>query len=161
MIDIINKIIKNLRFLMIILIVIGVSCSKKSILSNDEKEIVESEIHEFMDSLMVAFNSVSADNVYKYFLQTDEFVAATQGQLIDNIDAVRDTMKMHLAAMKKQDNIPVNDKIFVITKDAAVISTSKIGKITFKSGAEVSVPYALTILLVKRNGQWKIAHYHN
>lgn len=152
---------KNLSFLIFILMVIGGSCAKKSTLSNDDKELVESEIHEFMDSLVVAFNSVSADNVYKYFLQTDEFVVATQGQLIDNPDAVRDTLNVHLATMTKQDNIPVNDKIFVITQDAAVISTSKIGKITFKSGAEVSVPYALTMLLVKRNGQWKIAHYHN
>jgi hypothetical protein len=63
--------------------------------------------------------------------------------------------------MEKQETKNVMDKIFVITKDAAVISTSKIVTLTFKSGGEVTMPYALTMLLVKREGEWKIAHYHN
>jgi ketosteroid isomerase-like protein len=123
--------------------------------------MVENEILQFMDSLIVAFNSVSAENVFNYFLKTDEFVVATQGRLIVNPNALLDTMKVHLAVMEKQETKNEMDKIFVITKDAAVISTSKIVTLTFKSGGEVTMPYALTMLLVKREGDWKIAHYHN
>ena len=72
-----------------------------------------------------------------------------------------DTMKVHLAVMEKQETKNVMDKIFVITNDAAVISTSKIITITFKNGSQSTMPYALTMLLVKREGEWKIAHYHN
>jgi hypothetical protein len=137
------------------------SCTQKTNLSEDDKKKVETEVLQFMDSLVVAFNSVSAENVFNYFLQTDEFVAATQGQLIVNPNALLDTMKVHLALMEKQESKNEMDKIFVITKDAAVISTSKIVTITFKNGNQFTMPYALTMLLVKREREWKIAHYHN
>ena len=152
---------KTLNLLIIVMILIGLSCTKETSFSDENKKLVEAEILEFMDSLVVAMNSGSADNVFKYFLQTEEFVVATQGQLIVNPSSVLDTMKVHLAVMEKQVNKPVMDKIFVISKDAAVISTSKVTTITFKSGDEVTMPYALTMLLVKRDGKWKIAHYHN
>jgi uncharacterized protein (TIGR02246 family) len=143
------------------MILVSISCTQKTVLSEEDKKAVETEIVQFMDTLVAAMNSASADNFYKYFLQTDEFAVATQGQLIVSPSAILDTMKVHLAYMEKQDNKPVMDKIFVITKDAAVISTSKITTITFKSGDEITMPYALTMLLVKREGKWKIAHYHN
>ena len=152
---------KTLNLLIIVMILIGLSCTKETSFSDENKKLVETEILEFMDSLVVAMNSVSADNVFKYFLQTEEFVVATQGQLVVNPSSVLDTMKVHLAVMEKQVNKPVMDKIFVISKDAAVITTSKVTTITFKSGGEVTMPYALTMLLVKRDGKWKIAHYHN
>ena len=152
---------KTLNLLIIVMILIGLSCTKETSFSDENKKLVETEILEFMDSLVVAMNSVSADDVFKYFLQTEEFVVATQGQLIVNPSSVLDTMKVHLAVMEKQVNKPVMDKIFVLSKDAAVISTSKVATITFKSGGEVTMPYALTMLLVKRDGKWKIAHYHN
>ena len=152
---------KTLNLLIIVMILIGLSCTKETSFSDENKKLVETEILEFMDSLVVAMNSVSADNVFKYFLQTEELVVVTQGQLIVNPSSVLDTMKVHLAVMEKQVNKPVMDKIFVISKDAAVISTSKVTTITFKSGGEVTMPYVLTMLLVKRDGKWKIAHYHN
>ena len=151
---------KTLNLLIIVMILIGLSCTKETSFSDENKKLVETEILEFMDSLVVAMNSVSADNVFKYFLQTEELVVVTQGQLIVNPSSVLDTMKVHLAVMEKQVNKPVMDKIFVISKDAAVISTSKVTTITFKSGGEVTMPYVLTMLLVKRDGKWKIAHYH-
>jgi len=152
---------KTVNFLIIVMIFISLSCTQKTVLSEEEKQVVETEIVQFMDTLVDVMNSVSADDFFKYFLQTEDFVVATQGQLIVNPSAVLDTMKVHMAFMEKQINKPVMDKIYVITNDAAVISTSKIATITFKSGGEITMPYALTMLLVKREGKWKIAHYHN
>jgi len=151
---------KTLNFLVIVFFMC-LSCTQKANLSQADKKMVETEVLQFMDSLVVAFNSVSAENVFNYFLHTDEFVVATQGRLIVNPNALLDTMKVHLAVMEKQETKNEMDKIFVITKDAAVISTSKIVTLTYKSGGEVTMPYALTMLLVKREGEWKIAHYHN
>lgn len=154
-------IMKTLNVLIIAMIIFGLSCTRETRFSDENKKLVEAEVLEFMDSLVVAMNSVSADNVFKYFLQTEEFVVATRGELLVNPSSFLDTMKVHLAIMVKQDNKPVMDKIFVISNEAAVISTSKVTTITFKSGGEVTIPYALTMLLVKRDGKWKIAHYHN
>jgi len=152
---------KKLKSFVMFMILFGLSCTTAPEFTEEDKQLVENEVLQFMDSLIVSFESISAENTFKYFLQTDELAVATQGYLITNPSAVLDTMKVHIAMMQKQVNKPIQDKIFVINKDAAVISTSKVTTITFKSGAEITVPYALTILLVKREGKWKIAHYHN
>jgi ketosteroid isomerase-like protein len=137
------------------------SCAKETSLSNNDKKLVETEIHQFMDSLDAAFESVSPDRVFNYFLQTDEFVVASQGNLMTNPSALLDTMKVHMAFMKNQVAKPIAEKIFIISKDVVVISTSKVATVTLKNESQFTVPYALTMLLVKRDGKWKIAHYHN
>ena len=152
---------KNLKSFVLFMILLGISCTTVLEFTEADKQLVENEVLQFMDSLIVSFESISAENTFNYFLQTDELAVATQGYLITNPSSVLDTMKVHMAIMQKQVNKSIQDKIFVISKDAAVISTSKVTTITFKSGAEITVPYALTILLVKREGKWKIAHYHN
>jgi hypothetical protein len=152
---------KTSGMLVIVMIFISLSCTQKTVLSEKDKKAVETEIHQFMDSLNVAFESVTPERVFNYFLQTDEFVVASQGNLITKPSALLDTMKVHMAFMKNQTGKTVAEKIFVINKNAAVISISRIGTITFKNESQINMPYALTMLLVKREGKWKIAHYHN
>ncbi len=143
------------------MIFISLSCTQKTVLSEEDKKAVETEIHQFMDSLNAAFESLTPERVFNYFLQTEEFAVASQGNLITNPSALLDTMKVHMAYMKTQTGKTIAEKIFIINSDAVVISTSRIGTITFKNDSQINMPYALTMLLVKREGKWKIAHYHN
>lgn len=143
------------------MIFISLSCTQKNFLSEEDKKAVENEIHQFMDSLNAAFESVTPERAFNYFLQTDELVVATQGNLITDPSALLDTMKVHMAFMKTQTGKTIAEEIFVITPEAAVISISRIVTVTFKNDSQVNMPYALTMLLVKREGKWKIAHYHN
>jgi len=152
---------KTFSYLISILIITALSCTKQTGLSGNDKKLVETDIHQFMDSLDAAFQSVSPDRVFKYFLQTDEFAVASQGNLMTNPTALLDTMKVHMAFMKNQVAKPVAEKIYIINKDAVVISSSKVATVTLKNESQITVPYALTMLLVKRDGKWKIAHYHN
>lgn len=152
---------RTLNLLIIVMIFISLSCTQKTVLSEEDKKAVETEIHQFMDSLNVAFESLTPERVFNYFLQTDEFAVASQGNLITNPSALLDTMKVHMAFMKTQTGKTIDEKIFIINSDAAVISISRIGTITFKNESQINMPYALTMLLLKREGKWKIAHYHN
>jgi len=152
---------KTLNLLIIVMIFISLSCTQKTVFTENDKKIVETEIRQFMDSIFAAFESLTPERVYNYFLQTDEFAVASQGNLMTNPSALLDTMKVHMAIMKTQTGKTVAEKIFIINKDAAVISISRIGTITFKNDSQINMPYALTMLLVKREGKWKITHYHN
>ena len=152
---------RPLNLLIIVMIFISLSCTRKTVLSEEDKKAVETEIHQFMDSLNAAFESLTPERVFNYFLQTDEFAVASQGNLITNPSALLDTMKVHMAFMKTQTGKTIDEKIFILNSDAAVISISRIVTITFKNESQINMPYALTMLLVKREGKWKIAHYHN
>ena len=88
-------------------------------------------------------------------------IYTSQGQLVTNPTAVHDTIYVHLGMIEKQSIKTNAEKIFVINKEAAVISTAKVSTITLKSGDQLTLPYAWTLLLIKRDGKWKIAHGHN
>ena len=114
-----------------------------------------------MDSVEAVLESPQPDKYFNYFLQTDELAVATLGQLVTNHLAMRDTINKHMGVMEKQSIKTTAEKIYVINKEAAVLSAAKVTDITFKNGAQITMPYAWTLLIVKRDGKWKIAHAHN
>jgi len=152
---------KTFYSLIIIMIFIGLSCTQKSVLSEKDKKAVENEVHAFMTSIEAAAEKASPEEYFNHFLQTDELAVATLGQLVTNPAAVRDTVNKHLGMMEKQLIKTIAEKIYVINKEAAVLSAAKVTTITLKNGAQMTMPYAWTLLLVKRDGEWKIAHVHN
>jgi uncharacterized protein (TIGR02246 family) len=152
---------KTLNLLIIVMIFISLSCTQKTVLSEKDKKAVETEIHQFMTSVEASLQTPSPDEYFNYFLQTDELAVASQGQLFTNPAAVRDTINKHLGMMEKQSIKTNTEKIYVVNKEAAVLSAAKVTTITFKNGAQIIMPYAWTLLIVKRDGKWKIAHAHN
>jgi hypothetical protein len=152
---------KPLNMLIILMMLFFLSCTHETVLTQNEKKAVESEIHQFITSVEAVCKSPSPNAYYNYFLHTDELAFATQGQLVTNPSALRDTINKHLGMVEKQSIKTNAEKIYVINKEAAVISTAKVTTITLKNGGQVTMPYAWTMLLVKRNGEWKIAHIHN
>lgn len=152
---------KTFYLLIIVMIFIGLSCTQKTALTEGDKKAVETEVHAFMKSIEAAAEKASPDEYFNHFLQTDELAVATLGQLVTNPAAVRDTVYKHMAMMEKQSIKTIAEKIYVINKEAAVLSAAKVTTITLKNGAQITMPYAWTLLLVKKEGNWKIAHVHN
>ena len=143
------------------MIFISLSCTQKTVLSEEDKKAVETEIHQFMTSVEAVMESASPDEYFNNFLQTDELAVASQGQLFTNPAVVRDTINKHLGMVEKQSIKTNAEKIYVVNKEAAVLSAAKVTTITFKNGAQITMPYGWTLLIVKRDGKWKIAHAHN
>ena len=152
---------KLFRLLFVLVLSLTFSCQTQSKLDDQQKEAIKNEVQQFLKNVESELETVNADAYKKHFLNTSELAVASQGQLITSYDALSDTIDAHLSVMQKQSVQTVDEKIFVIDREHAVISTSKITNITSKSGAEFTMPYAWTLLLVKRNGDWKIAHAHN
>ncbi len=152
---------KTLNILIFLVFIVNASCTKSPHLSREERKAVQTEIMAFMKSMESALENPSPEKYFDCFLHTDELAVATQGQLVTNPAALRDTINTHLAMMEKQEITTKDQKICVLNNEAAVLSAAKISRITFKNGAVITYPYALTLLIVKRDGKWKVAQIHN
>ncbi|HBH47857.1 MAG TPA: hypothetical protein DDX98_04420 [Bacteroidales bacterium] len=152
---------KKIKFVVIAFILTGISCQNEAPFSDGQKLMVEKEIKDFILKVESSLETPSPEDYFNYFLQTDELAVATQGQLLTDPNALRDTINAHLSMMEKQSIEPVDEKIYVINNDAVVVSMSKVTTITFKNGAQFTMPYAWTMLIVRRVGEWKIAQVHN
>lgn len=141
---------------------IFLSCNQKTELTETDKKQVETEVFQFMKEFFPEkIEPMDPNKLFSYFLQNDELTVATGGALLTNPSAVLDTMKVHMSIMQKELIKDVDDKIYVVNKEAAVISSSKLITVSFKEGGEITIPVAVTMLLVKRDNKWKIVHYHN
>lgn len=155
------KFMKPLTLLLISVLILAASCKKQRGLSDVEKENVNSEVRQFIKIIDSELETANVEAYKENFLNTDELAVASQGQLITSYNALCDTIDAHLSVMQKQSIQAVDEQIFVIDREHAVISTSKVTTITFKNGVDFTMSYAWTLLLVKRDGKWKIAHAHN
>ena len=152
---------KLFRSILLLSLFLILGCRENPALNEQQQNLVKDEIRQFMDEMDADVAIMNEADYANRFLNTDELAVATQGKLLTSYDAIRDTIHVHMSAMQKQEVQNIDEKIFIIDRNHAVISTSKLTHITLKNGAEFTMPYALTIFLVKRNGEWKIAHYHN
>ncbi len=143
------------------ILVIACNNQKDNALTTEQKSVVENEISTATANLFKAFESLDPNKTYSFFLQNEDFAAATQGTLMTDYRAVLDTMKLHMGSFQKEQILVKNQKIYVINKDAAVISVATIVDLALKSGAEMKIPFAFTILWVRKDGDWKVVHYHN
>lgn len=155
--------VMRIHFFISLLLLIVIGCAQNGgSLSAVEKAAIEKEITAQIDSLNKAFESADPDRLFTRFLHTDDLAVASEGTILAGPDAVLDTIRVHLATMEKQTISTKVVKIYVITRDAAVVSAVFTTDIQFKNGAQVKdIPYALTMLLVRTDNGWKIAHYHN
>lgn len=127
-----------------------------------EKTNTREEIKTELHNLILDWESVNPERFYNHFLHNNDFVVATQGKLITEPKAILDTIKVHLADQKSQKIKLIDSKIYVINAKAAVVSASATTDITFKNGKVLrGVPFAVTMLYIKKNGSWKITQYHN
>ena len=142
-------------------ILVLMACQEQTKTINTDPAAVKSEIREFIRTLDEAAETNSAEAYCNHFLQSDDLVVATQGYLMTGYPAVYDTIMVHFSQMEKQEIETTGERIDIINDEAAVVSTSKTTTITFRNGYQMTMPYALTMLIRKVNGEWKIAHYHN
>jgi hypothetical protein len=150
-----------LNFLMVSMIIMGTSCTNKCGISDQDKKMVETEIQSFIKSMETYAATPDPEKYFDCFLHTNELTAASQGVLMTDPAALYDTIKAHLSVVKNQSIKTVDERIIVINKEAAVLSTSKVTTITFLNDSQITMPYAWTMLLLKRDGAWKVAHIHN
>jgi hypothetical protein len=52
------------------------------------------------------------------------------------------------------------EKIIIVNEKAAAVSFTIEVSIIFRNGVQLTKPNSLTMCIVKRNGELKIAHYH-
>lgn len=157
-----SNIMKSVNYLLLFCIFFLFSfCTSNTRISQEEREKIQTEVHQFVQTMDEAVSLPDAEKYASLFSDSKDFTVASQGKLITSYASVCDTINAHLSAVKSQSIKTLDERIYVIDKNDAVVSTSKLTTTTLKNGAEVTMPYALTMLLTKTNDGWKIMHYHN
>ena len=139
------------------------ACQPTSIeLTDYQKSEIAAEVQLLHDQFWDAWREASVDRGLSYYLNSPEFTAALEGQLIHGYAAFEDFARSAFANVASQSITIDDSQTTVMAHDVVCV----IEHLTYAQtdGAGVTGPEytaAITLAWVLRDGEWKVYHFHN
>jgi len=86
------------------------------------------------------------------------------GQLLEQVDSLEELRKDRQARFDAGLKFNLQDRhsdVRIYGNSTAVVTSYRVGTITFPDGRTARINNRITTVLVKQGGQWKIAHVHD
>jgi ketosteroid isomerase-like protein len=107
-----------------------------------------------------ASNSLDVDRFFAYILDSDKGPVIQDGRLFktraEALEAVRAGFQGVTKAERRYDQTFVT----VLSPQAALLTAAGSSTATLSGGQTLTSPFALSLVFVLRDGQWKILHGH-
>lgn len=145
-----------------VIFILGLSCKQQTAaLTDAERQAITKEIQARTQFWYTAANELDADKGMKVHLPDPDFMAATQGTIWRNQAECLKVIRPYMARLKAQRIQYDENYIRVLSPDIAIQAC--LGSVTTTDTTGVisaPVPYALTAVWGKRDGQWYVLQFH-
>ena len=122
---------------------------------------VEKAVLEANARMMQASNSLDADKFFAFILDSDKGPIIQDGQVFRTRAAALDVVRAGFQGMSKIDRKYNQTYVTVISPETALLTASGSYTATLSDGQTVmSGPFAVSLVWVLRDGQWKVLHGH-
>ena len=110
---------------------------------------------------MAAADATDAEGVLAAATKDDTFTFITDDMMLTGYDEALAAFRTTYALLQKQNNQIIEKRIRVLSPDVVLVSAVSEGTYTDKAGF-TSTPVGLgsTAVFVRRDGDWKVIHYH-
>ena len=110
---------------------------------------------------VAAASAADAEGVLSVTTRDDSFTFITDDVMLIGYDQALDAFRETYAMIQSQTNTPIERRVRVIAPDVVLVTAISEGTYTDHAG-HTSPPVGLgsTILFVKREGEWRVIHFH-
>lgn len=127
--------------------------------TESEKAAIEQEALKVMSAIEQAAQNLDASHFSDFVLETG--TTALDGRLYLNREEAQRTIEKSYQAASKQE-MTVQHHVTVLSPTAVLVVSDGAGRATLADGREVGpIPFAQTVVLVLKDGQWKVLHAHS
>jgi uncharacterized protein (TIGR02246 family) len=150
------------RIVMVALVVISAVLAAAWQRSADPGDVrmIEKAVLETNDKMTRAADRLDAESFFSYILDTDKGAIIQNGKLFktraEALEAVKAGFRGFVKAERRYDQIHVT----VISPDVALLTSSGTTTATLPDGRSLSSRFAVSLVFVLRDGQWKVLHGH-
>ncbi len=129
-------------------------------LNPNDPEIVAT-VEAILDKAVAAAVATDAEGVLAAATKDDTFTFITGDTMLTGYDEALAAFRTTYALLQKQSNQIIERRIRVLSPDVVLVSAVSEGTYTDKAGF-TSTPVGLgsTVVFVRRDGDWKVIHYH-
>jgi ketosteroid isomerase-like protein len=129
-------------------------------MSIEQQQAIEQAIVDVQAKMQQAAQQGDVDALYAYVLEMDKGVIIEDGRIRWTRQEALNATKQGLQGLKDLSYVYAQKRITVISPTMALWVGEGTSSATLQDGGQISVPFAESILFVKKEGQWKVFHAH-
>ena len=137
------------------------SCGGETRAVDPEDPEITAAVTQILDRAVAAASAADAEGVLSVTTRDDSFTFITDDVMLIGYDQALDAFRETYAMIQSQTNTPIERRVRVIAPDVVLVTAISEGTYTDHAGY-TSPPVGLgsTILFVKREGEWRVIHFH-
>jgi len=125
-----------------------------------DKDAIEKAVLEANSQMMQAGNSLDAGKFFAFILDSDRGSIIQDGQLFKTRAAALEVVRTGFQGIAKMDRRYDQTYVTVLSPDTALLAASGSYTATLTDGRSFASPFAVSLVFVLRDGQWKVLHGH-
>ena len=107
-----------------------------------------------------AADSLDADTFFTYILDSDQCVIIQNGKVFKTRREALDAVKRGFMGITKMDRQFEKPQVTVISPEVALLTSEGTVTATLADGQSRESRFAVSLIFVRRDGQWKVLHGH-
>ena len=107
-----------------------------------------------------AANNLDADSFFTYILDSDQCVIIQNGKVFKTRPEALEAVKRGFMGVSKIDRRYDNPQVTVISPNVALLASEGTVTATLTDGRSMETRFAVSLIFVQRDGQWKLLHGH-
>jgi hypothetical protein len=128
--------------------------------SAGSKEAIEKSVLEANARMLQASNSMDTEKFFDFILDSDKGPVIQDGQLFKTRAEAMEFLRAGFQRIAKIDRQYNQTYVTVLSPEAALLTATGSFAATLSDGRTLTNPFAVSLIFVLRNGQWKVLHGH-
>lgn len=147
-------------FVLACMSVIWVAQGNKSTISIEQHQAIEKAVLETHIKMTQADNNLDVNELFSYIHDFDKGLIIQDGRLFQTRQEAFDAVKKGFEGISRANSVYEQTFVTVISPETALLAAKGTSTITLSDGRELSGPFAVSMVFVLRDGQWKVLHGH-
>jgi uncharacterized protein (TIGR02246 family) len=149
------------RLSLLAALVTAVACGAQPAAVNPNDAEIVAAVEAILDKAVAAAAATDAEGVLAASTRDDTFTFITGDTMLTGYDEALAAFRQTYALLQKQTNQIIEKRTRVLSPDVILVSAISEGTYTDKAGfTSPPVGLASTAVFVRRNGDWRVIHYH-
>ena len=149
------------RLLVLAALVMAAACRSQAAAVNPNDPEIVAAVEAILDKAVAAAAATDAEGALSATTKDDTFTFITEDTMLLGYDEALAAFRTTYALLQKQTNQIIEKRTRVLSPDVVLVSAVWEGTYTDKAGfTSPPVGFATTAVFVRRDGQWRVIHYH-
>jgi len=126
----------------------------------EQQQAIEKAVLKTHIQMTQADNNLDVDKFFSYILDFDKGLIIQDGRLFQTRQEAYEVVKKGFEGISQLKRSYEQTHVTVISPETALLTAQGTSTVTLSDGQTFSSPFAVSMVYVLRDGQWKVLHGH-